>query len=123
MAAKAKTKGKPNYERSLSWANVTLTDDDGRDLEQWDMSDGEILAAIMEIQATGHSFSGKASSDGDGYTCFAIGLADECPNAGMGLSGYGATPRDATLALLYKHFIKCVGEWPRAAASGKSRFR
>ena len=123
MAGTRKPKGKSSYENTLTWANAALTDEDSLALEQWDMSDGEILAGIMEIQATGHSFSGKASTDGNGFTAFAIGLDDKCPNAGMGLSGYGSDPRDATLALLYKHFIKCAGVWPRADGSGARRFR
>lgn len=123
MAGKSKPKAKSNYENTLAWANATLTDDDLVALEQWNMSDGEVLAGIMEIQTTGHSFSGKASTDGAGFTAFAIGIDPDGANAGMGLSGYGTSPTDATLALLYKHFIKCAGVWPRNEGGQKSRFR
>jgi hypothetical protein len=123
MAKKANPNGKRRFENDLAWVSVPLSDADTHDLEQWDMSEAEMFAAIMELQSTGHSFSGKKSPNDDGFTAFAIGLSDECPNAGLGLSGYGATPRDAAMSLLYKHYILCVGEWPRAAAGQARRFR
>lgn len=123
MAGKAKPKAKAQYENSLQWVKGELSDGDVSAIEGWEINDGQLLACLMELEVLGHTVSGKAASDGDGYTHFAIGVGDECINVGLGMSGYGSTPRDAVVALCYKHFIKYSGEWPRTDTGSKRRFR
>lgn len=121
--AKAKAKQNGKYENALTWCNVTLSDEDGLIIEQWDISDGELFAGIMELQITGHSFTAKAATDGDGFTAFAIGVSDNCDNLGKGLSAFASNPRDATKVLLHKHFGMCGGIWPSPDASKTRKFR
>lgn len=123
MSKKGQGNGsKPSFQ-PVTWVNVSITTADENALDEWVITDVELYAGILALVDGGHSISIKVAPDGVGFMCTAIGLADDCSNQGLGLSGFAANPGDAVKVLLYKHFNLCGGSWPRPATGSKSRFR
>lgn len=123
MTKKGQADGtKPSFQ-PVTWVSIAITAADEGALDKWLITDVEIYAGILTLVDGGHSVSIKTAPDGNGFMCTAIGLADDCNNKGLGLSGFAADPGDAIKVLLYKHFNLCGESWPRPVNGSKSRFR
>lgn len=123
MAKKKENVNANSNFKPVQWVNTALVDTDEIQIEQWDVTNLELYAVIIDLVSTGHTFTLKPVPADDGFMAAAIGITDDCPNGGLGLSAYADEPGDAVKVLVYKHFHIHDKVWPRAAAGNKRRFR
>lgn len=123
MAGKRKN-GQANANfNPVTWVNYSLTDENVDEIEGWECTDGELLAALVNMVDTGHSITIKQAGDGDGFMAAATGISNECQNKGLGLSAYAPDARSAAKVLVYKHVGVFDRLWPRREASQKPLYR
>lgn len=127
MAKKPSTKplnptGTSSSFKSISWVNCNLSDDDISSIENWELSDTELLTALSSLIGEGYAVSVKRSPDNLSVMATIIGQADTCDNVGKGMSAFADTPDDAIKVLLYKHFNLLRGQWGDGSNS-RAKFR
>jgi hypothetical protein len=122
MAQKGKKSDVKRQGNELIWVNIPLSDEHKNDLGTRVVNASELLAEISSLVVGGYSFSIRTNFEGTSIiaslTCATTGIC----NNGHGLSGYGTTPEDAILSLLYKHFTVASEDWTQFKTIGKSRF-
>lgn len=121
-------KGKSNEhgigsEKRVTWANVTIEPEHEAFLLERGIDDNEIVAAILQCVGEGYTFGFKPTADDTGYMAYFIAPHNHPVNGGMGLTAFAGEPRDAILALVFKHFQIADETWPRTQGIAGRRFR
>lgn len=123
MAKARKNNDRANNFKPVKWVNTALTDEDCDFIAAWDVSDVELLGALIMLVDTGHSLTCKPVPSEDSFMAAACGVTDDCANDGLGLSAYALSTRDAFKALVYKHFNIHDRTWPEPSDRAKRTFR
>jgi len=113
-------------ETSLTWCNVTLSQDDIQVLERSDTTFEHLGAMLLGVADEGFSFSVKRMDDGESIMCAIYGAAVDNPTRQMGLSSFAADTRDAVLCCMYKFDQLCGREFRSnmgSDAGQRKRFR
>lgn len=121
-------KGKSNghgsrTESRVTWSNVSIEPEHEAFLLERGIDDTEIIAAVLQCVGEGYTFGFKPTADDTGYMAYFIAPDNHPVNGGLGLTAFAGEPRDAILALVFKHFQIADETWPRTPNTASRRFR
>jgi hypothetical protein len=125
-AANAASGKQAGVEKSISWLNIPLSDDDITTLEQSPATYETVAASLLSLADDGFDFSIKPVDGGKSIMAAVYGYADGDTTRKMGVSAFAENSRDASLACLYKFEELLGGSFPSGhvdTARPKSRFR
>jgi len=104
--------------KPVSWVNCNLTDEHIEQIENWELSDTELLTAMSALVGEGYALSVKKSPDGQSVMATIVGNSSDCENTGRGMSAFASTPDDAFKVLLFKHYDILGGKWGEGTSNG-----
>lgn len=115
-----KTNGNANA-GTISWINITFTDENIADIEASEVNEVEVFRGLMAVAESGHSFSLKYDKNRDSYSATIYGTATDNALRTVGLSAFATEPLFALFVLCYKYHIVLGGELRSDNAGTSSR--
>lgn len=114
---------KPDY-RDYRFVRLELSEQERRDVSDWELSDESLDAWLDELLSAGYSL--KLSRGDDGKTIHATISCDnpDEPNAGLRLSGFGRSRAAALRSCAYKDTVICeYRTWREAESERGGQYR
>ena len=94
-------KSAPGYQRTV-WVNYSLSPSEKARLKEVDYDALSFAVLMDDCRSIGYKFVASPRNERGFFGSSLIGVSEECPNLGYGLSGEGGSPESANLSLQFK---------------------
>lgn len=107
----AKKPGNGAYNEDIQWVDVSLTDDQTKDMKKSLNSAEIILDGVLKILESGYKLTLSWDARSNSYACFVVPKDPKGDNGGKILTARAGSPLAAIRGALFRHYYVFDAHW------------